>query len=365
LRPTNLRQADLRGAYLKGKNFKYADFTEARLEGAHLEGASLQGANFTGAHLEGAFLQGAKLAETKFHGAHLHGTLLQGVALRASEEEKAQGEDWESEGLSRDQLGDALGNQETRVPLNLENEKPGWWKVGTRPPLPETVLNGKVSFELKDFGNDFGPITFETGGEGWKVRFIDTGSLVLTHDHSYLSFHHIHKVYTVKKCLCPSDKRWHPCEKLEQPYQGIASWFRNHAYIRTERERPSNNAKQTGRRATGFRAKAYWEKFAEEVLHNRDKCREEAALLDHIPIGTIPIFHFRNGNQYFLASDNENVVFVLGDGGGREIVILIESPYSEYDVFVKKVRLLLGGATIGGFCLNDYEDLYEDLIDDL
>ncbi len=69
----NLQDANLRGAKLQGANFVCADLLDA-----NLDRANLQGANFTEAVLRGANLRGAKL-----RGATLYRAYLQGADVRS------------------------------------------------------------------------------------------------------------------------------------------------------------------------------------------------------------------------------------------------------------------------------------------
>ena len=63
-RGANLRDANLRGAYLRDANLG-----DANLEGAYLEGANLRGAYLRDANLEGAYLRGAYLRDANLEGA--------------------------------------------------------------------------------------------------------------------------------------------------------------------------------------------------------------------------------------------------------------------------------------------------------
>jgi len=86
-----LRQADLRGAHLKGANLNEADliganlsradFRAADLAGANLDRANLRRADLFGAHLNGANLRGAHLLESNLSRAHLNGVNLNGTHL--------------------------------------------------------------------------------------------------------------------------------------------------------------------------------------------------------------------------------------------------------------------------------------------
>lgn len=72
----NLKEADLAGAYLNGANLKEANLKEAELDEAHLTGADLSGARLVEANLSGADLEKANLEEADLRGAFLVGTYL-------------------------------------------------------------------------------------------------------------------------------------------------------------------------------------------------------------------------------------------------------------------------------------------------
>lgn len=95
----NLVMADLRHAILRG-----ADLSLANLEGADLREADLNAANLVGARLIGADLQGADL---------------RGTDLRTAED------------LTIEQLEEALGNDETRLPDGLPRPV-SWTRAGAR-----------------------------------------------------------------------------------------------------------------------------------------------------------------------------------------------------------------------------------------
>ena len=66
---SNLRGADLSGAYLR----------DADLRGAYLSGANLRGAYLSGADLSGAYLRDADLRDADLSGAYLSGADLSGA----------------------------------------------------------------------------------------------------------------------------------------------------------------------------------------------------------------------------------------------------------------------------------------------
>jgi uncharacterized protein YjbI with pentapeptide repeats len=81
----DLRETDLRGAFLDGAHLEGAHLDGAHLEGAHLVGAHLEGAHLVGAHLETAHLTDAHLESANFSDVHLEGAELWNAYLvRAS-----------------------------------------------------------------------------------------------------------------------------------------------------------------------------------------------------------------------------------------------------------------------------------------
>jgi hypothetical protein len=77
LRDADLRDSDLRDAFLRGADLRGAVLRGAFLRGADLRGAVLRDADLRGAVLRGAFLRGADL-----RGAVLRGAFLRGADLR-------------------------------------------------------------------------------------------------------------------------------------------------------------------------------------------------------------------------------------------------------------------------------------------
>jgi uncharacterized protein YjbI with pentapeptide repeats len=103
--PIGAREADLRGADLRGEDLRDADLTGARLReadvrgaklgiaelsGADLQEADLTDADLTGANLCEANLRGAKLRSAELSGADLQGAVLSGADLRGAILSKAQ-----------------------------------------------------------------------------------------------------------------------------------------------------------------------------------------------------------------------------------------------------------------------------------
>lgn len=99
---TNLRSANLRNAQLQGTSFgsaelEHVDLSGADLSGANLMQADLDGANLTGANLNGTMLMGASLSGANLDGANLEN----------------------ARNLTQQQLDDAHGDPQTRVPSSL------------------------------------------------------------------------------------------------------------------------------------------------------------------------------------------------------------------------------------------------------
>lgn len=85
-RRANLKETDLRGAYLIGADLSYANLREADLDGAYLDRANLKAANLQEAelnetHLKGADLSGADLREANLKEADLSEAFLIGTYL--------------------------------------------------------------------------------------------------------------------------------------------------------------------------------------------------------------------------------------------------------------------------------------------
>ena len=77
----NLSKSNLSGAFLAGADLIRADLSRANLSGANLSGTDLSGANLSGASLSKSNLSGAFLAGANLSGAHLGGADLSGVFL--------------------------------------------------------------------------------------------------------------------------------------------------------------------------------------------------------------------------------------------------------------------------------------------
>ncbi len=90
-----------------GEKGKRADLSHANLQEAELVGAKLQGAN----------LQGANLLEANLQGAYLFGANLQGANLTVANLIFANLT--KANGLTREQLDEACGNDKTKLPDDL------------------------------------------------------------------------------------------------------------------------------------------------------------------------------------------------------------------------------------------------------
>jgi len=87
---SDLRDADLTGAWLLKSKMQKGRLDNAKLQGAYLSGAKLQGADLSFAQLQGAYpwnaeLQGAKLWSAQLQGAYLNRAQLQGADLSVAE----------------------------------------------------------------------------------------------------------------------------------------------------------------------------------------------------------------------------------------------------------------------------------------
>ncbi|WP_299905230.1 pentapeptide repeat-containing protein [uncultured Paracoccus sp.] len=117
LNETDLRRANLLGAWLEG-----ADLWQARLEGANLSWARLEGANLSQARLEGAMLLGARLEGADLDEATLGGAALMSVDLAATMN------------LSIGQVMPAFGDASVSLPDNVQPQPAHWpaWELDNR-----------------------------------------------------------------------------------------------------------------------------------------------------------------------------------------------------------------------------------------
>lgn len=111
LNGANLQKANLKRAHVDGTDLRMADFSNANLQGADLEQANLERAE-----LKNAYLQEAHLIGANFRGANLQGAVLKGADLR-----------W-TRNLTQEQLDQACGDNETKLPEGLTIPKCEQWQ---------------------------------------------------------------------------------------------------------------------------------------------------------------------------------------------------------------------------------------------
>lgn len=111
-------RANLRSARLRGVDCAFADFHEANLIGADLSNASFRNARLSRAYLRNANLDHADLRGVDFRRASLTATSLVGADIRGVDLSSTRG-------LLQDQLEDALGDANTRLPPHLA--RPSSW----------------------------------------------------------------------------------------------------------------------------------------------------------------------------------------------------------------------------------------------
>ncbi len=110
----NLQGADLDSANLQGADLDSADLREAFLYQVNLQGATLKDTNLQGADLGRASLQGANLGRAKLQGADLDSADFQEANLSAANLTEAKN-------LTLEQVDEACGNDETRLPDYLSD----------------------------------------------------------------------------------------------------------------------------------------------------------------------------------------------------------------------------------------------------
>ena len=115
----DLTEADLRGATMRHVNLRDADLIRVKLRGANLRDADLCRAAIEGGDLAGVDLQGAILKGTNLKGANLVLAKLSGADLTGADITKANMEQAYLDGvkgLTREQIGRAITNEETQLP---------------------------------------------------------------------------------------------------------------------------------------------------------------------------------------------------------------------------------------------------------
>jgi hypothetical protein len=111
-------------ANLKGANLIEADLSEANLSRANLSRANLSRANLRGATLGPSNLSEASLIEASLIEADLRGAILSNTYLRNVELHMANLS--EAKYLTQEQLDQATGDENTKLPAHLE--RPAHWK---------------------------------------------------------------------------------------------------------------------------------------------------------------------------------------------------------------------------------------------
>ena len=96
------------GAYLQG-----AVLLDTHLQGTNVMGEYLQEASLQDAHLQGTDLRGAHLEKANFLVAHLEGADLWGAYLQGADLSRARG-------LTQEQIEQAYGNENTKLPEGLQ-----------------------------------------------------------------------------------------------------------------------------------------------------------------------------------------------------------------------------------------------------
>ena len=109
---------DLSEASLIGANFSAAKLGMANLRRADLRAVNLSGADLSFADLSGAHLHGADLSTVDLSGANLSEVKLFGSNLSEADLSTA-------EGLTQEQINDAWGDKDTKLPKGLN--KPAQW----------------------------------------------------------------------------------------------------------------------------------------------------------------------------------------------------------------------------------------------
>jgi uncharacterized protein YjbI with pentapeptide repeats len=137
--------AHLQGAWLLGAHLQNADLMDAFLEGANLQGAFLQGTDLQKAHLEGAtlwvaHLQGANLSGVRLQSAHLEGAYLKDTHLEGAHLGGANLR--HATELEDQQLVATFGNAWTRLPDGVT--RPAHW--------PPEAPQDAAELKLEQFG---------------------------------------------------------------------------------------------------------------------------------------------------------------------------------------------------------------------
>ena len=113
LQGANLVNANLQLAILTNTNLQEANLYQANLQEANLINANLQRANLFDATLQGALLLGANLQGADLTNANLQGAILRKATLQGADLPIVLG-------LTQEQLDEACGDAETRLPSGLK-----------------------------------------------------------------------------------------------------------------------------------------------------------------------------------------------------------------------------------------------------
>jgi hypothetical protein len=109
LEGTNLRFAAFFGANVTGVWFWNADLRRAQFQQANLRGAYFENADLR----EAFFMRARNFARSNFTNANLEGASFEGADLKGADLEGAIG-------LTQDQIDQALGDEDTRLPAGLQ-----------------------------------------------------------------------------------------------------------------------------------------------------------------------------------------------------------------------------------------------------
>jgi hypothetical protein len=120
---TDLQDADLQDAYLRGANLQDANLQDAYLRGANLQDANLRGADLRGADLRGANLRGADLRGADLRGANLRGANLQDANLRGANLQDANLQDADGKQLPSATPEQAIENLDKVREIILDNRE--------------------------------------------------------------------------------------------------------------------------------------------------------------------------------------------------------------------------------------------------
>lgn len=126
---SDLQGSVMQGADLRGANLEFARLQGADLELANLKGANLYGADLEGAGLNGADLQGATLSRANLQGASLYHANLEGADLEAT---NLQGASLQEANLSGADLRSPVGLTQEQIDQACTDEKT-WLAEGFRP----------------------------------------------------------------------------------------------------------------------------------------------------------------------------------------------------------------------------------------